>query len=160
MLRLGLPLALLTLTSLAACDSPTTGACTLIGCADGYSVTLAPADGALTSGRYTVQASADGTTESCSFTVTTDSETDQRVVVSEESTSCQGAFAFVPSGTDDRARVRVLFSPLEDDVTLRVRRDGAELASMRVDPVYVDQYPNGPDCGAGCRQANTTVRVP
>lgn len=156
-LRLGLPLALLAVVSLAACDSPAV-ACTLIGCEDAYSVTLAPAGDALTSGRYDVVASAAGRTESCSFTVTVD--TDLAVGVSNESDGCRGAFAFTPAAEDGRAQVRVLFPPLEDDVILRVHRDGAELASVRVDPVYVGQYPNGPDCGAGCRQANTAVRVP
>ncbi|PAP76646.1 hypothetical protein [Rubrivirga marina] len=153
--RLGALAALLALT---ACDSPATGACTLIGCADAYSVTLAPAGDVLTPGRYAVEASADGETESCAFTVSADAgQTD--ISVSGESEGCQGLFAFMPS-TDAETRVRVVFSPLADDVTIRVRRDGADLASVRVDPVYVDQYPNGPDCGAVCRQADTTVRVP
>lgn len=156
MVRLRLCVALLAVASFTACDSPTMGACTLIGCEDAYSVTLAPSGDAFPPGRYHVEASADGTTETCTFDVTSSAFLE----VSQESDGCQGAFAFTPSADGASRQVRVLFSPLADDVTVRVRRDGDDVASLRVDPVYVDQYPNGPDCGAVCRQADTSIRVP
>ncbi len=141
-----IPFALFLIASASGCDTDAI-ACTAIGCDDALAVVVARPDGALAPGRYTVSASsnvADEEPSVCAFAVTASGEVESEC----------GAFV-VP----DEPGVRVLFPPLTGSVTIDVERDGTSVARLAAEPVYVGQFPNGPDCGEVCRVATVRVAV-
>lgn len=57
-------------------------------------------------------------------------------------------------------RVLILYPVIEAPVDLQVKRDGALLAHIVVEPAYQESRPNGPGCDPICRGASVDVSVP
>ena len=145
LVKLALALVLVSpLLGVAGCDDTLT-ACTAIGCDDALIIEVAGPDGPPAPGRYTVSVEA---AEACSFTV----EPGGAAVGASE--ACRGLF--VGSG----GRVQVTAARADGEITVGVAREGAGATRLSVRPVYLGQFPNGPDCGEVCQTATVRVEAP
>ena len=140
--------ALALLASASGCDTDAARACTAIGCDDALIVVVAGPDGTPAPGRYTVSVSsnlADEEPSECAFTVTASGAVESECAAFERQ--------------DEAGGVSVLFPPLAGSVTIDVERDGTLVLRRGVEPVYVGQFPNGPDCGEVCQTATARVEI-
>lgn len=126
---------LLTAPALAGCGH----GCTEIGCSDAASISL-PAD--LKPGRYTFDVEADGMSWTCEGTIPVDAQP-----------SCSGwDVALAHDGTTLRV-IDLAWAPATS-ITVRMRRDGVELADRTFEPSYEVSRPNDEDCEPVCQVAS------
>lgn len=142
---------------LAACGDSSSGAdgqsCTLIGCADGFSVTVA-STGTWKAGTYVVTVVADGVTTTCSAAFP----------LTGAAAQCTGSGVVVGlSGSalpaEQQSIANVALSSTPKSVKVEIARDGAPLGSQTFTPTYKTTQPNGPKCEPTCTQASDTLAV-
>jgi len=142
--------------------------CTLVGCSDGAYIDVGR-EGAWREGSYTLEFSIDGEPHSCDFVVPdalpsrgqatlldcgegSEVELWQSLtctsVVSHDGNS--GSGSCTPIADEYQLSLELQGNP--KTVSISLSRDGQPLLSDSRDPKYEPSYPNGPDCGEGCRQ--------
>ncbi len=142
--------AILVMTSLtASCGGVVEGACTLIGCTDGWTLRLQAAE-SLQPGVYGLTTTVDGVDTLCSW---------------EVRLACDGGGACIVDGDCANAvytpsEVAVSFENSPDSVDVALTRGGLRVVNETVVPPYKTVRPNGPDCEPECRQAVVAVVVP
>jgi hypothetical protein len=119
------------------------GACTLIGCDDMLSISIAHEGLAAGTWTVTIDAPADGGSDSCSFV------SDGSGGITDD--GCNGLF--LPG------EVIVQASQLWSQVVVTVLLDGIERGSTSADVAYEDVAPNGPGCGPVCTQGTVALSV-
>lgn len=139
----------LALPLLTGCDEDVV-ACTLIGCEDALYIDLAGPDGPLPEGDYTMNLKTAESDRTCPLTIKRGG-----VPADQGPGTCQVGGVNSDGGLRLAALRRV-----DSPVTVNVAREGVEVASVSVRPVYVGQFPNGPDCGEACQTATIRVEVP
>jgi hypothetical protein len=150
--------------------------CTEMGCMSGLNSELRTADGSWVDGTYDLSVRADGVETACSFRLP------------ERLPSFPGASTSIDCGPNVTFEIRSEMScesgcdgnacwqgckPIEgrfiqaismsgtpSRVDLTLVRDGQELVVQHVEPAYREVFPNGPECGGGCRQASLEFTVP
>lgn len=150
-------------------------ACTLVGCADQFSVELARADGTFPAGAHQVEVVADGVPVTCTFTfplaVLPSGGTASPTcapglnVTVFPTTSCtevrNGSSVSLRCDPIDgqwTEHIDVMGTPSE--VQIRQTLDDQLLLDRTAMPVYQATRPNGPDCEPVCRQASETWPLP
>ena len=129
--------------------------CTQIGCVNGLSVQFSrPLREA---GSYTVMLELDGERVSCQSTLpfascSAESPCSSSKVILEQSGCALPPSAHEIVGLRVTSTVRTL--------SLRIQRDGGEIASQNFTPSYIRSAPNGEDCEPICEQASATLVVP
>lgn len=147
--------------------------CTLIGCADGVMFDILPEDGHWQEGTYALSVVLDSTEFTCEFELPADLPADgrdssiecgnltvsiaQRVTCTETrngndvSLSCTR----VPDQYD------LLLSSYDTPAqsTLTLSRDGEELLSDDRTLDYDETFPNGEECGGGCKQTRVVLEL-
>ena len=173
--RLG-PLVLATLTiAVAGCIE--TRECTGIACMDQLGVELRTATGAWIDGVYELTVRTDDQhAGTCTLRLPeqvpdppgkvygTPCGNGVRFDFSSESQcemGCSGGTCWqkcTPIPGKFRSRLAVTGTPTTLELTLV--RDGETILAQKVEPAYVEVYPNGPECGGACRQATLEYTVP
>lgn len=149
--------------------------CTEIGCGDGISIELRPAEGTLDDGSYALDIVAGEQTHACSFVVPDDlpvrgnlhevqcmprlnvylqpesicSEQRSGDAISESCRPVPGRFML---------QAQIEGTPRTLD--LRLSRDGTALLEQQLTPSYETTRPNGPDCEPACEQARVQLAFP
>jgi len=127
--------------------------CTLLGCIDGFSVTLRANDNELPLGTYDVWMEVDGaTTTHC------------QIVASGPTPTQSGDCDLVAWGyLEGKSKMGMIsYNNSQGEVSSLVItfiKDGALIAQRDLRPVYQLSYPNGERCGGACRQA-PSVDIP
>lgn len=128
-------------------------ACTLLGCTDGFRVTLAANDDAFPDGDYEVLAQADRRAiQRCRIAVRGDR--------ASKSGDCEHIEVTIWGGKNTVGEL--IYVANEGELTsLQVlfAKDGRALAERTIEPIYRTNYPNGERCGGGCRNADS-VKIP
>ncbi len=137
----------LALPLLAGCDEAP-AACTEIGCVDALYIDLAGPDGPLPEGDYTVSLKTAESDRTCPLTIKPGG-----IPGEQGPEACQ--VADVVSGGGLRLDLR----RVDGQVAVHVTRDGDSVGSLSTRPVYLGQFPNGPDCGEACQTATVRVEV-
>jgi hypothetical protein len=151
--------------------------CTEIGCADAAGVTIKTESGEWAPGVYTLDIAFDGAAHECSFTMPDDLP---EVVGQLGELDCDtdlNAY-FTPRYTcmefiDSNGARHQTCTPLERQfdlevstygtpaaLTVALELDGSVLVDEAHDLAYQTYYPNGPECGPACRQANVVLTIP
>ena len=129
--------------------------CTQIGCASGLTVQFSrPLREA---GAYTVTLDLDGESVSCQSILPFASCSGVSACSSSKVILEQSGCA-LPSTAHEIVGLRV--TSTAKMVSLRIERDGSEIASQDITPRYVRSAPNGEGCEPICEQASTTLAVP
>ena len=119
--------------------------CTLIGCSDGGNpfLIVGPDGGALAPGVYALVLTLDGV------------ETSMVCDATETDTSCEkdGHPRVFGRVTGDRQISISLEEYGPTAYTVVVERPEGEPVTREGEIIYEDSFPNGPDCGAGCKRA-------
>jgi hypothetical protein len=168
-----LSLALL-LGFLASCAEP--HSCTEIGCADAAGVTIRTESGEWAEGVYTLRITFDGAEYECGFDMPGDlpevvgqlGELDcepqlnayftPRVACTESSDGSSSSQSCTPIERQFDLKVSTYGTPAALDVKLDL--DGTQLVDEAHYLVYEEYFPNGPECGPACRQANVEIDIP
>jgi len=136
-------------------DSRSPRACTEIGCSDGLAVEFSrPLREA---GSYAVTLDLDGERISCQsalpFASCSGGSPCSSTKVILEQSGCA-----LPPNAHEIIGLRV--TSVARTVSLRIERDGSEIASQSFTPSYVRAAPNGEGCGPICEQASATLAIP
>jgi hypothetical protein len=156
----------------AACDD-LAHECTLIGCADGVMFDILPEDGQWQAGSYALAVTLDDTEYACDFQLPEDLPARgstssiecgrltvtiaQRVTCTETSTGDSVSHACTPLPEQYDLLLSTYDTPSES--TLILARDGEELLSDARELDYEVTFPNGEDCGGGCRQTRVVLEL-
>jgi hypothetical protein len=128
--------------------------CTLIGCASGLTIEFT--GGNATPGRYRVEMVADEQPMSCEITLPSDGR-------EAECSAGQPIWniRILPDKTDGIERLAqiVFYSATPKSVAFTVHRDDKIVGGDMLQPTYVESFPNGPECGPACRQAQVQVAL-
>jgi len=131
-------------------------ACTDIGCVDGLHVTLAPSGGLWTKGHYTFEITTPLGTTTCEGALPLPAcEAGRALSCSGPPVSIGESGCALPPDQHGFASIDLASGPA--DVTIVIRKDGAELVRKSITPGYRVTSPNGPDCEPTCRQASDTL---
>ena len=141
-------------------------ACTEIGCADGWSLTLREADGSAPT--HVVELDIDGEHVVCPpvslaarFATCSESVTLQLSdeVMCEEKTSSNGdrMQTCTPTG---RLEETVFVNGTPAEVVVALSDDGTVTDERTFEPDYETTQPNGPECGPICHQASDRWDIP
>jgi hypothetical protein len=129
--------------------------CTLIGCVNGLSVQFSrPLREA---GSYTVTMDLDGERITCETALPFASCSGGSPCSSSKVILEQSGCALPPSAHEILG-LRV--TSVARTVSLRIDRDGGEIASESFTPSYARSAPNGEGCGPICEQASATLSIP
>lgn len=153
-------LATLSLLALAlfACDSGSDddngGACTTIGCVDGYTLDFSAAS--WPQGKYRVELDVDGTAGVCEATLP--------LTASSQSTCTLPGVQLGLSGSAlpeaQHALVGLTWASRPTKIGVKVLVDGAALGQPATFlPTYVTSQPNGPSCGPTCTNARDQLKL-
>ncbi len=130
--------------------------CTEIGCYDGYTLILRPADMRFPEGRYDVHFTPEGkVTKSCFFVVSDDPVkcASGHCVIEED---CNALYSMGYNVPDN---IRILYPVTKVMLTVEVERDGVTTARTTFEPVYRTVQPNGPNCPPTCLQGKNVLIV-
>jgi hypothetical protein len=128
--------------------------CTEIGCSDGFSLIVQPADSLFQEGVYEVSITNDAIgTSTCYFRVSNDStECASGHCVPEE--NCNADYAV---GYPFPDRVGITYPVIIGPIFVKIRRDGEIIFQTNFNPVYEFIQPNGPGCPPICKVGHETV---
>jgi hypothetical protein len=150
--------------------------CTEIGCIDAAGVTIRTESGEWAEGVYTLRIAFDGEEYECGFDMPGDlpevvgqrGELDceprleasftPRVECTESSDGNSSSQSCTPIERQFDLEVFTQGTPAALDVKLDL--DGMLLVDESHDLVYEEYFPNGPECGPACRQANVEIDIP
>ena len=164
---------LLLCSTIAACE--TSHICTLVGCGDGVSLEVRPAQGPFEDGGYELVIVADGQTHACSFVLPDDLPVQGSVHTIECTPPMSASLQAELICTEARGAssvsqtcapiagefvLRALVQTTAPELELRIRRDDVPLLAQTLMPSYEIFQPNGPDCEPTCRQAGIEVTLP
>ena len=128
--------------------------CTEIGCSDGYTLILQPADTRFPEGRYDVHLTPEGEAKkSCFFVVS--NEPDK--CASGHCVSAEDCNAIYTVGYKFPDKVRISYPVMELTLTVEVERDDITIAKATFEPIYPTVQPNGPDCSPTCLQGKNVL---
>lgn len=124
--------------------------CTLIGCTDGFHVTISPKTP--TFGVTTLGIDIDPGTGNVHFDCT--------FPLNAMDSSCAGPTSPTLSVQNTgNTSVEIELSDLPGHVTVTVTRGGATVGTGAFTPGYHANYPNGTNCAPVCQQAQETIRI-
>jgi len=151
--------AISTLACISGCsdgsEPRTPPGCTLMGCGSGLTVQFSrPLRAA---GSYTVTLELDGERVSCQSMLPFASCSGESPCSSSRVILEQSGCALPPSAHEI---VGLRVTSTAKMVSLRIERDGGEIASQNFTPSYIRSAPNGEDCEPICNQASATLAVP
>ena len=129
--------------------------CTLIGCQDGLAVAFSRP--LRETGSYTVTLNLDGQPVTCQSALPFASCSAGGGCSSPNVLLEQSGCA-LPANAHEIIGLRVMSSAKA--VSIRIERDGGEVASNDFTPSYIRSQPNGEGCGPICEQASATLDVP
>jgi hypothetical protein len=150
--------------------------CTEIGCVDAAGVTLGTESGEWADGVYVMHIGFDGVVHDCGFTVPDDlpevlgalgvldcnpylnAYFTPRVSCTESSDGSSSSQSCVPIERQFDLKVSMQGTPAALSITLE--RDDTLLVDEAHDLVYQEYFPNGPECGPACSQANVEIAIP
>lgn len=149
-------------------------ACTGIGCGNGVSLSVTTGDGTWVAGTYRLQLEVDGQSEAYAWrfpddlpssgTLTLVTTSALRLQLTQEATCTEQrseqaiSQSCTPIPNHYRLAGMVMGTPASVRITLD--RDGTTVLDQSATPVYSSVYPNGPECGPGCRQASLDLQLP
>lgn len=126
--------------------------CTLLGCVQGYSLQLEPADGRWAPGHYAFEVTTPAGTTTCEGDLPLPPCDRQALTCSGPPVAIGVSGCALPPDQHGFASIDLPEGPAHLEVT--IRRDGVQLAHTATDPAYRTVEPNGPGCGPTCRQAS------
>lgn len=127
------------------------GACTEMGCRDGFSINLEPS-ASWPAGRYIFELEADGKRQRCEGTLPLAACGHRNVTCSGDQIATIGeSGCALPAAQHAFGSIEIEQLPCE--VHLAIRRDGALIGEQRIAPAYTWNQPNGPGCDPQCLSA-------
>jgi len=146
----------------ASCDVGSD--CTDIGCASGVFVKAEPESGLWQAGEYMLSVTHDGVTDECGFSLPSELPT-ANVTTLLDCGELVHATLYASGGCTqscslaDAFQLNVTLNGTPTSFELELSRDGEVVLSDSRDVDYHDVYPNGPDCGGGCKQSHYDLVV-
>ena len=133
-------------------------ACTDIGCVDGLHVTLKPAGGLWTKGRYTFEITTPLGTTTCEGALPLPAcEAGRALSCSGPPVSIGESGCALPAEQQGFASIDLASGPTQASIV--IRKAGTELVHRTIKPDYRVSSPNGPGCEPTCRQASDTLAL-
>ena len=132
-------------------------ACTDIGCRSGYNVDVSPSSG-WTSGAYSFELDLDGRAITCQGSIPLKACGERSFLCDADGVTLGESGCALPSTQQGIATISFEGFPLA--VSVRVLKDGSELASAKLTPGYKASQPNGPGCDPICCNASGSLSVP
>jgi len=143
--------------------------CTLIGCQDQFSAIVSRADGSFPSGVHRVEILADGVSLTCSFTYPLGTSSsgaavpptcpagltvsvEQRQLCTQMNETGGVASTCQPIPGQFFETIQLAGTPAQVHAWQYV--DDVAVLDAAIAPAYEDNFPNGRQCGAACRQAS------
>lgn len=165
----------LLLTFLGSCIE--SHSCTEIGCADAAGVIIRTESGEWPAGVYTLDVSFDSQVYVCSFTMPDDlpemagqgaaldcddpalyAYFSPRVTCTETSNGNSVSQSCTPIENQFDLQVSMYGTPAE--LSVELKRDDSVLVEESHTLTYEEYFPNGPECGPACRQADVNIAIP
>lgn len=131
--------------------------CTDIGCVDGLRLTVSPSSG-WAAGAYRFELDVDGQAVTCQGSFPLQS-CEQRSFSCDADTVRLGVSGCALPG-NQQGIADIAFEGFPLEISVRVLRDGTELASTTLEPAYKAGQPNGPGCDPICCGASGQLTVP
>jgi hypothetical protein len=150
-------------------------ACTEIGCADGFAVTVTLDATMVPAGMHTLNVTADGTSVSCTFTFPPPGASLGTIVSAGCPNGLSLSFApaqtcmIVQTGTGSANECQAVAGEFEEylslpgtpsSVRLQQSADGNVLLDQTLTPTYKIDQPNGASCGPTCHEASAKLTIP
>ena len=128
--------------------------CTEIGCSDGFSLVIQPADSLFLDGVYEVSlTNSEIGTSTCHFRVSNDStECASGHCIPEE--NCNASYAV---GYPFQDRINITYPIIIGSLHIEIKRNGEIIFHTNIDPEYEFIQPNGPDCPPICKVGHETI---
>jgi hypothetical protein len=135
-------------TVMAGCSIGHT--CTLVGCSDGFSVSIVRKDGStFAAGTYSVDLTTDGVVNHVSCTIRGGYDS-----------SCDGGTTVeAVSGPGGVVELQVNLAGTPSDVGLSLTVPDGHVATGEWRPTYQTIQPNGPTCDPTCREAHQSLTI-
>jgi hypothetical protein len=143
----------------ACVDEDDGGACTTAGCGPSTEVRLTPESGVLANGTYLVTVDLDGDEIACSFTLPDDLPESGEAGYAECAGDSEILAVLQPNAGANNVVVELYIDAAPQQLGLAVTRDNRSLLSRQLQPTYTTFYPNGPECGPGCPQADLNLTL-
>jgi hypothetical protein len=150
-------------------------ACTEVGCADGFAVTVTVDATMVPAGTHTLNVTADGTPVSCTFTFPPPGARFGTIVSANCPKGLSLSFALaqtcmiVQTGTGSANECQAVAGEFEEyvllpgtpsSVRLQQSADGNVLLDQTLTPTYKIDQPNGASCGPTCYEASAELTIP
>lgn len=119
--------------------------CTLLGCSDGFFLTVTPEGGAFAAGEYTFALTLDGATRTVSCSL------------NGAHSQCAGSEITAIERPSGVVFELALPGAKQIEVTITTPCSSTPLATGSFTPTYVATQPNGAGCEPTCRQASATM---
>jgi hypothetical protein len=131
--------------------------CTEIGCLSGYTLNVSPSSG-WAPGAYRFELTVDGRVVTCTGAIPLRACAGQSFSCDADGVRLgESGCALEPT---QQGIASITFDGFPLALSLRVLRDGAELASAELTPLYAAGQPNGPGCDPICCSASDELSVP
>jgi hypothetical protein len=132
------------------------GPCTQIGCVNGYMLNVSPSSG-WASGAYRFEITSDRTAVTCQGSLPLKACSEQSFSCDADGVRLGESGCALAAGQQGISTIMFEGYPLA--LSVRVLRDGEELANVELDPVYSAGQPNGPGCDPICCGATGELTV-
>ncbi len=141
-------------------DNGDDGACTLLGCNDGFLVDFTTPTGAWAPGDYRFDLVVDGKAVTCEAALPLPNCSQGTYV-----NPCDPPdLLLLESGcalpAEQHGFAGLAWSTTPSRMRVTISRDGVALVDTNLAPTYAVSEPNGPGCGPVCRTASATLAVP
>ncbi len=129
-------------------------ACTLIGCVDQFSATVAVDATMVPAGKHILTVTIDGAATSCSFNLPE--------LASPVNDPCSAGFSLSVPGQPTDGKFTETIGVLGTPSSIKVHQtlDGTVVLDQTISPTYQTNQPNGPGCGPICHQASAGWTIP
>lgn len=142
----------------SGCSSPHSHpyGCTLIGCEDTFTASVASATGSLPNGMHRIEVIADAATLSCAFQIPLERTAEGGEVLPTCSSGLGVLIA--PASSPVAETIHLTGTPRQVHAWQYV--DDVAILDAAAAPSYQDERPNGPECEPVCRQASVSWTLP
>lgn len=131
--------------------------CTDIGCRNGYNVDVSPSSG-WAAGDYRFELTVDGRAITCQGSIPLKACGTHSFSCDAQGVRLGESGCALPA--DQQGISNLDFEGFPLAISLRVLKDGAELASEQLTPKYTSGQPNGPGCDPVCCGALAKLEIP
>jgi len=131
-------------------------ACTDIGCRNGYNLDVSPSSG-WTAGTYSFELDLDGRAITCQGSIPLKACGERSFSCDADDVRLGESGCALPANAQGISNIAFEGFPLA--LSVRILRDGSEIANSQLTPTYRAGQPNGPGCEPICCSASETLAL-